>query len=36
MTSAIDILEINDFLDGSTCGVLRAELLQESGGPATV
>lgn len=36
MTNAIDIFEINDFLDGSTCGALRAELLAASGGPATV
>ena len=36
MTSGIDLLEIDDFLDGSTCGALRAELLAASGGPATV
>src|SRR4051794_13253568 len=36
MTSSIDLLEINDFLAGSGCDALRAELLEASGGPATV
>jgi SM-20-related protein len=36
MTSSIDLLEINDFLPGSACDALRAELLEASGGPATV
>ena len=36
ITSGIDLLQINDFLAGSACDVLRAELLEASGGPATV
>jgi SM-20-related protein len=36
MTSSIDLLEINDFLPGSACDALRAELLEASGDPATV
>jgi SM-20-related protein len=35
-TSGIDLLQIDDFLAGSSCDALRAELLQAGGGPATV
>jgi SM-20-related protein len=34
--SGIDLLQINDFLDGPACDALRAELVQAGGGPATV
>ena len=36
ITSGIDLLQINDFLAGSACETLRAELLEAGGGPATV
>jgi SM-20-related protein len=36
MTTGIDLFAINDFLAGSACDALRAELLEASGGPATV
>lgn len=36
MTTRIDLLTIEDFLDGSACDALRAELLSASGSPATV
>ena len=32
----IDLLEIDDFLDGQACDALRAELRAAGGGPATV
>jgi predicted 2-oxoglutarate/Fe(II)-dependent dioxygenase YbiX len=36
ITSGIELLEINDFLDRSACDALRAELIAAGGGPATV
>src|SRR3954463_7148205 len=36
MTSAIDLLEIAEFLDASACEALRVELADANGRPATV